>query len=462
MFKFKKDFWWGAASSGCQTESDKDKPNLNIMDYWYKQTPTDFYDNKGPNITCDTYSNYKTDVKLMSEIGLNSFRTSIQWTRLIKNLYTGEVDLKQVEFYRNYFLEIKKNNIKLIVNLFHFDTPIELENIGGWTNKKTVELYFLYAKQCFKYFSDLVDYWTTFNEPIVLVDGCYLNKWYYPKISNLKLAIQAAYNTILAHCKVANYFHSYFKNDQNKKISIILNLTPTIPKNSELKHLKAAKIRDELLNKSFLNAVIKGQFSNFLIKFLNENNLMPEYDQSELNEIKKTRIDFLAVNYYQPARVQAPNNNLNNSNDLKLENWFEVYVDKKSRINPYRGWEIHPQTLYDIAIDIKNNYDNIPWIVSENGIGVGDENRFLNKQGYIDDQYRIDFIKEHLIYLYKAIEQGSNCFGYHMWTLIDNWSWANGFKNRYGFISLDTKTLKRTIKKSGYWIKQVIKDQGFE
>ena len=141
--------------------------------------------------------------------------------------------------------------------------------------------------------------------------------------------------------------------------------------------------------------------------------------------------------------------------------FFDSYEMPGRRMNRSRGIEIYPEGIYDIALMIKEKYNNIPWFISENGIGIEGEEKFI-KDGMVQDQYRIDFLTEHLQYLHKGMEEGSNCLGYHMWTFIDCWSWINAYKNRYGYVSLDLKTRNRTVKKSGYWIKQVIEDNGFE
>ena len=130
-------------------------------------------------------------------------------------------------------------------------------------------------------------------------------------------------------------------------------------------------------------------------------------------------------------------------------------------MNPYRGWEIYEEGIYDIAQNLMNNYGNIEWILTENGMGVEDEERFKEK-GKIQDNYRIDFIKNHLIHLHRAIQEGTNCKGYLMWTFIDSWSWLNSYKNRYGFVELDIDTQKRTIKKSGEWFREVSENNGFK
>jgi len=459
-YKFKKDFWFGAATSGPQTEGDAGKKNQSIMDYWYQQTPSDFYDQVGPTLVDDTYHEYKKDASLMKQINLNSFRTSIQWTRLYDDLEKETINEDAVKFYRNYFSEIKNQNIQLVVNLWHFDLPIIYEKNGGFSNKEVVKKYQNYAKKAFELFGDLVDYWTTFNEPIASIEACYLYQWHYPKEVNFKKAIQVGYGMILAHSLAVQEFHQLFKDQPTKKIGTILNLTPTYPKDDSKENIEAAKIRDLLFNRSFLDPMVKNEFPQELVELLKNENLLPEYSEEEINIIKNNKLDFLGVNYYQPARVQARTTPF--SGQIMPEKWFENYVWPERRINPYRGWEIHPETIYEIAINIRDNYGNLPWYISENGMGVADEQQYRNEQGFIEDDYRIEFVSEHWMHLHKAIEEGSNCFGYHMWTFIDCWSWANAFKNRYGFVELNLETREKVIKKSGYWIAKVIEANEFE
>ncbi len=457
VIKFDKNFWWGTATSGPQSEGSFNKNKLSIMDYWYLTKPEDFHNYVGPLTASNVYYKYLNDVEIMSYLKLNSFRTSIQWSRLITNFETNEISEDAIRFYRSYFKKLKEKNIKTIVNLFHFDMPIELQNIGGFENKLVVKKFSEYAQICFEKFGDLVDYWSTFNEPVVPVESGYLYKFHYPKIVDFKRAVQFGYGTILAHSKVVNIFHKMFKNDKNKKITIILNLTPTYPKDDSPKNVKAADIRDLLFNKSFLHPVVYGKFPQELVALLKQENLLPDFSKEELKEIENSWIDFLGVNYYQPCRVKARETEFNEKQAMP-EKWFEHYDMPNKRINPYRGWEIHPKTLYNIAMDIKNNYKNIEWFVSENGMGVENEQRFRNEKGFINDDYRIDFIKEHLYWLNKAIQEGSNCFGYQVWTFIDCWSWHNAYKNRYGLVELDLKNQKRKIKKSGYWFKYIIEN----
>lgn len=460
---FPKDFWWGAATSGPQSEGEFNKNSKNIFDYWYDIAPENFHNNIGPNIASNFYNSYKEDIKLIEEIGLNSFRTSIQWTRLIKDFETGEPDEDGVRFYNDVIDELIENKIEPVMNLHHFDLPIELyEKYGGWTSKHVVDLFAKFAETAFRLFSDKVKYWTTFNEPIVIVEGQYLYKTHYPQIVDGKKAIQAIFNLNLASAKAIKIFKEKGYDKKGGKIGIILNLTPSYPKDVNNKEdVYAANISDQFFNRSFLDPAVKGEFPREIIEIFKKDNVLFDYTENEIDTIKNNKVDFLGVNYYFPRRIQAKINKEDVSEVWIPENYFDNYDMPGKRINPYRGWEIYPRAIYDIAINIKENYNNIPWFISENGMGVENEERYINEEGYIEDDYRIDFYKEHLEYLHKAIGEGSNCFGYHTWTAIDCWSWCNSYKNRYGFISLNLNTQEKTIKKSGKWIKKVVEDNGF-
>jgi 6-phospho-beta-glucosidase len=460
---FPKDFWWGSATSGPQSEGSFNKKHKNIFDYWYEVEPEIFFDKVGPEITSNFYNSYKSDLSMLKELGLNSFRTSIQWTRLIKDFETGEPDEDGVRFYNDIIDESIKNGIIPVMNLHHFDLPIELyNNYGGWESKHVVDLFVKFAEKAFALFGDRVKYWATFNEPIVVVEGQYLYKFHYPNLVDGKKAMQVLYNLNLASAKVVNAYRDKGYNNDGGKIGIILNLTPAYPRDAKSqKDVKAAKFADDIFNNSFLDPAVKGEFPANLINVLKEDKVIWESTEEELAIIKNNTIDFLGVNYYQPRRIKSKESDFDLSNGWMPDKYFDNYEMPGRRMNPYRGWEIYPKAIYDIAINIRDNYNNIPWFISENGMGVEGEEKYINEEGIVEDDYRIDFFKEHLEHLHKGIEEGSNCFGYHTWTPIDCWSWCNAYKNRYGFIALDLKTQKKTIKKSGKWIRKVTENNGF-
>lgn len=459
-YKFPNNFLWGAASSGPQSEgaSNIDGKCESIWDYWYSQNSRLFFDEIGPKDTSTFYKNFKKDIKMMKDVGLNSFRTSIQWSRLMPNK-SMRVNSKAVKFYNGVINEMLKNGILPIINLFHFDMPMWAQKLGGWENREVVDCYVKYAKKCFELFGDRVKLWTTFNEPIVPAEGGYLNDWHYPAVKDGKRAICVAYHTMLANALAIKEFKK-IKINKDSAIGIILNLTPTYPKNYQNKHVQAAKIQDLFYNKSFLDVAVWGVYPKELVEILKENKVVPKHTKADIEAIKNNTVDFLGVNYYCPRRAQARTKKLNSKVFLP-EKYFETYRWPMAKMNKYRGWEIYAEGIYDICDNIIKNYGNIPFYISENGMGVEGEERFINKNGQIEDDYRIEFVKEHLINLHRGITAGANCFGYHIWTYIDNWSWRNAYKNRYGLVSLDLKTQKRTIKKSGKWYCELSKNNGF-
>lgn len=461
-YNFPEGFWWGSATSGPQSEGDFNKKHKSVFDYWYEIEPEAFYDRVGPTVASNFYNSYKEDLAMLKEIGLNSFRTSIQWTRLVKDLETGEPDEDAIRFYNAVIDETIKNGMIPIMNLHHFDLPVELyHKYGGWESKHVVDLFVKFAETAFKLFSDRVKYWTTFNEPMVVVEGEYLYQFHYPKVVDGKKAMQVLYNINLASAKAIRKFRELGCNKEGGQIGIILNLTPAYPRSNSKEDLQASKYADTIFNDSFLDPAIKGEFPELLIEMLEKDNVIWDSTQEELQIIKENTIDFLGVNYYQPRRVMAKQYEFDNSKGWMPHKYFDYYDMPNKRINPSKNWEIYPKAMYDIAINMKDKYNNIPWYISENGMGVMDEEEYMDENGVVQDDYRIEFFREHLEYLHKGIEEGSNCFGFHSWTPIDCWSWSNAYRNRYGYISLNLKTQKKTIKKSGRWIKEVSKKNGF-
>ena len=259
----------------------------------------------------------------------------------------------------------------------------------------------------------------------------------------------------------AKAIEAYKALGQDGKIGIVLNLTPSYPRSTEnAEDVKAAHIADLFFNRSFLDPSVKGEFPSDLVELLKENDVLPTYEANDLEIIKNNTIDFLGVNYYQPRRIKAKETEVNK--DVFMPDWFfDNYEMPGRKMNPYRGWEIYEKGIYDICINLRDNYGNIEFYISENGMGVEGEEQYINAEGVIEDDYRIEFIKDHLAWLHKGIEEGANCRGYHLWTFIDCWSWTNSYKNRYGLIALDLATQKRTIKKSGRWFKELSEQGGF-
>lgn len=460
MIQFPKGFVWGSSTSGPQTEGriSGDGKGDNLWDYWFSQEPHRFYNEIGPDKASTFYENWEQDIDLLVETGHTAFRTSIQWSRIFPN-GRGPVNQVGVDFYRKVFERIKSKGIRLIVNLYHFDLPFALQEAQeGWESLDTVHAYVDYARFCFESYGDLVDQWVTFNEPIVPVEFGYFYDGHYPNKVDARAAVKVAYHTQLASSLAVKACHEV---GADYKIGIILNLTPAYPRSQHPADLKAARIAELFQAKSFLDPSVLGHYPAELVDLLREHDLLPATTEEQLQAIRENTVDYLGVNYYQPLRVAAPKYLKHPESPLLPDHFYEPYVMLGRKINPHRGWEIYEQGIYDIAQNIKENYGNIEWMLTENGMGVEGEEKF-RENGMIQDDYRIDFVKGHLRQLHRAIQDGANCTGYLMWTFIDCWSWLNSYKNRYGLIELNLETQERTIKKSGHWFKELSRNNGFE
>jgi 6-phospho-beta-glucosidase len=293
---------------------------------------------------------------------------------------------------------------------------------------------------------------------MVHIECGYLGDAHYPRKNDFKLAVQVGYHTLMAHTRAVEEFRKLAI--KNGEIGIILNVSPAYARSESKEDVEAKECADSLYIFSFLDPVALGKFPEKLVSLLKENNLLPQMEERDKQLIAENTVDFLGMNYYQPFRVKAPVQT--HTPAIRPNDFFSGYDMPGKRMNEYRGWEIYPEALYDVAMMMKNKYHNIPWYVSENGMGVAEEERFADENGEIQDDYRIDFMKEHLEQLHKGIQDGSNCFGYHTWTFADCWSWLNGYRNRYGFYRVDIENdCKRTIKKSGHWYKKLIEKNGF-
>ena len=460
---FPVDFWWGGATSGPQNEGRFHKPHVNVFDYHYDTKPEDFFRYVGPDVASDFYHLYESDIALFKDLGFNSLRTSIQWTRLIDDLEAGTLNPEGLAYYNRVIDALLAAGIRPIINLHHFDLPIELyERYGGWESKHVVELFVKFARRAFECFGDRVTDWMTFNEPMVVVEGQYLYGFHYPMLVDGKKAVQVAYNLQLASAKAIQAYRQINQNPSGR-VTIALNLTPAYPASQAQEDLAAAHFANLFVNRLFLDASVKGHFPEELVVILAKDGVLWESTPEELALIRDNRVDYIGVNYYHPHRVKAPEISPNSLTvDWMPQRYFNDYQMPGRRMNVDKGWEIYPQALYDIAKNLQENYDNIPWFVSENGIGVSREERYLDQAGIIQDQYRIQFFSEHLYWLNQAMQEGANCFGYHVWTPVDGWSWLNAYKNRYGLISNDIHTQTRTVKKSGWWFKDLTANHGFE
>ncbi len=457
MRNLPRDFFFGAAFSGPQTEGAyKLSGKLeNIWDTWSDERIGDFYNQVGSYVGNDFYHRYEEDIQLLKSLGLTNFRTSIQWSRLLDK--DGRLNPEGAEFYHKVLSCAKQNGMDVFMNLYHFDMPTYLFRRGGWENREVVEAYAHYAEVAFTEFAKEVKYWFTFNEPIVEPEQRYKNGIWYPFVKDMRRAVVTQYNIALAHSLAAGNFRRLRNSGVipgDARLGMINCFTPPYTKdNPSPADLEAVRMEDGLANRWWLDLAAEGHLPQDVLDTLEEKGIPAPIRPGDDAVFAMGKVDWLGFNYYHPARVQAPAKPVDeNGNPV----FSAPYIWPERRINKSRGWEIYPKGIYDFGMNLKEHYPDLEFFISENGMGVENEEQYRGGDGIIQDDYRIDFVREHLEWIAKAIEEGAKCKGYHYWAVIDNWSWSNAFKNRYGFIEVRLHDgYNRRLKKSAQWLKNV-------
>ncbi|WP_134683868.1 glycoside hydrolase family 1 protein [Brevibacillus migulae] len=460
--KIPADFIIGAASSAWQTEgwSGKKENQDSYMDLWYKNNKHVWHNGYGPGIATDFRNRYKEDIALMKEIGLTHFRTSINWSRFLTDYERAVVDDEYASYVDDVINELLKNGVEPMICLEHYELPAALfEKYGGWGSKQVVEWFVAYAEKVFERYADRVKFWFTFNEPIVVQTRVYLDAIRYPFEQNTRKWMQWNFNKALATAKVVQLFKEKGYRERNgAKIGVIVNPEVTYPRSSAPHDQEAARIYDLFFNRVFLDPAVKGEYPQELLELLEKHDIAFESTPEELQTIQVNTVDFLGINLYYPHRVKARSTAWNERTPFHPSYYYEMFDLPGRKMNPFRGWEIYPPIMYDMAIRLKEEYGNIEWFIAENGMGVENEATYKNEEQIIQDDYRIAFITDHLKELLKAVDEGANCKGYMLWAFTDNVSPMNAFKNRYGLVEIDLEDNRnRHLKKSAYWYRELIR-----
>lgn len=454
-----KDFLVGTSSSGWQIDGNAGKKpgQKSWADLFYETDPSRWHDGIGPETATDFYHHYKEDIHTMAEHGMRAFRFTIQWARLMKDPLTGEVDPDAAAWYADVIKTIREAGMEPVISLEHWDIPAVLFEKGdGWAERRTVSLYVDYVKKALELFHNDVRLWFAFTEPNIPIDNGYLKKLWYPFKHDPKAAYQAHFHKILAAANAVKISKSY----PDIVMGVMVHMTPVYAASEKAGDAAAAYYADLFEVRLYLDALLKGKIPDEVSTELDKYGILFEYEKEDLELIQENTIDLLGIDYYFPIRVQARKTPY--EGPFSPHVYYEDYIWPEREFNADRGWEIYPKAIYDTAIRLRDEYGNKPWIVSENGIGIENEGRYRNGQGMIEDEYRIDFIRRHLEQTLKAREEGCNVHGYFIWSFVDNVSALNAFKNRYGLLELDTRTLKRTPKKSLEWLKGVLEKSGLE
>jgi len=380
----------------------------------------------------------------MSDIGLTAYRFSTAWTRILPE-GTGRVNKKGLDFYDRLVDELLKRKIEPYICLFHWDLPQVLQDKGGWQNRETAFAFAEYAALVSGRLTDRVKFWFTHNEPWVAAVLGYFRGEHAPGIKNPAAGIEALHHMLLSHGLALEAIRAEAK--KPVKIGITLNLNPIYPATESKKDHDAAVRMDTILNRTVLDPLLKGTTPILEIpigKMLSKSLIQA----GDLEKIK--HLDILGVNYYCRTVVK-------HDARVPILAASQVYPEG----NEYSGmWEIYPEGIYEILMRIWHDYNpSCDLMVTENGIPVPDG---LDFDGRIRDERRIHYLHDHITQVQRAIQDGVPVKGYFHWSLMDNFEWALGYGPRFGLVYADYKTQKRTIKDSGRWFGQVIKNNRLE
>ncbi len=462
MISFPEDFVWGCASSAYQVEGawNEDGKGPSIWDT-FVHTPGKIANAETGDRTVDHYHRYKEDVALMQELGLDVYRFSISWARVLPN-GTGSVNQAGLDFYDRLVDELLDKKIEPYICLYHYDLPQALQDKGGWSNRDTAYAFSEYAQIVTTHLSDRVKVWFTHNEPWVTAMAGYFDGGHAPGIKDPLTGFKALHHIYLSHGLAAEAIRASAR--QPVKVGITLNLIPIHPATDSKKDQVAARRMDTVLNRLQLDPFLMGTspMQEFAVGRVLSKSVVKPGDLEKMHTL-----DLLGVNYY--TRTVA-----------KYDQKFPVVAAVQSypQGNEYSGmWEIYPEGLYEMLTRIWKDYfqpsssthlprevgqalSKIPEImVTENGVPVPDG---LDFDGRIRDERRIRYLRNHLYQMQRAMQAGVPVKGYFHWSLMDNFEWALGYAPRFGLVYVDYKTLKRTIKDSGRWFAKVIRDDGFD
>jgi beta-glucosidase len=433
---FGDHFLWGVASSATQTEGayDVDGKGLSIWDV--------FVTEKNKILNHDThfeasnfYENYKTDIALIKQMGIPNYRFSLSWSRILPH-GIGEINQAGLDFYHDIIDCCIENGIEPFVTLYHWDLPHELELMGGWTNREILRWFQEYTQVCATAFKGKVRHWMVLNEPMVFTGAGYFLGIHAPGKKGFKNFIPAMHHAIL--CQAIGY-NTIKAIDSETQVGTTYSCSYITPLSNSIKDIEAANRVDALLNRLFIEPTLGLGYPVDALPFLKK---VVKYTQPEDDELMKVAFDFIGIQNYTREVVA-------HSIFTPYLNAKIIPADKRKVYYTAMDWEVYPEAIYEMILKF-DRYEGVKKImITENGASFPDE--FTD--GIVDDSHRSHFIKSYLEQVLNATKTSSKVAGYFVWSLTDNFEWAEGYKQRFGLVYIDYTTQERTIKNSGWWYK---------
>lgn len=442
-FRFPEGFLWGAATSAYQIEgsplADGAGPSI-----WQRFTHSPGRTRNGEtgDVACDHYHRWPEDVALMRELGLNAYRFSISWSRILPD-GTGRVNPAGLDFYSRLVDALLENGIAPSATLYHWDLPAALDDRGGWLNREVADWFAEYARTLFGALGDRVSMWATLNEPWVVSDGGYLHGALAPGHRNLFEAPIATHNLLRAHGAAVQAFRA---EQRDGRIGLVVNLEPKYPASNDPADLAATQRADAYMNRQYLDPALLGHYPDELREIFGE--AWPEWPAEDLELIRQP-LDFLGINYY--------------TRSVSRDDPAALPVRASGVRQPQHPcteteWEVYPPALTTLLLGVRERYGEVPLYITENGAAFYDPPAPLD--GRIDDPLRVHYYREHLKAVREAIREGVDVRGYFAWSLLDNFEWSLGYSKRFGLVHVDYATQRRTPKASARFYAEVIHTHG--
>jgi beta-glucosidase len=439
---FPPGFLWGAATAAYQIEGSplEDGAGASIWQR-FTHTPGRTLNGDTGDVACDHYHRYTDDVALMRALGLQAYRFSIAWGRVLPE-GKGRVNQRGLDFYRRLVDALVAAGIRPVATLYHWDLPAALDDLGGWLNRDIAGWFADYAAIMFKAL-DGVELWATLNEPWVVTDGGYLHGALAPGHRNLFEAPLASHNLLRAHGRAVKAYRAH---GATKPIGIVVNLEPKVPASTSDEDLAATARSDAYMNRQYLDPIFFGEYPEALAGMFGE--AWPEFPATDFDDIRAP-IDFVGINYYKRGVME--------DDPAKM-------VERAAGVHQPRStytetdWEVCPPGLTDILVWFRDRYGSMPLYVTENGAAFYDPP--TAPENGVDDPLRVEYLRQHIAAMGEAIRRGVDVRGYFVWSLLDNLEWSLGYTKRFGIVHVDFHTLQRTPKKSARFYSEVIASNG--
>lgn len=451
---FPDGFLWGAATSSYQIEgaANEDGRGASIWDVFSK-TPGNVANGDTGDIANDHYHRFPQDIAVMKEIGLQGYRFSFAWPRMFPN-GDGAREERGFAFYDRLIDGLLAAGIEPLATLYHWDLPQALQDKGGWVNREIVDRFTDYSTSVVERFGDRVKKFSPINEPWVVAWLGYGTGIHAPGIKDRASAFAAAHHTVMAHAASTRAMRAVRSDIFTGPVLNQANYVPDDTNDPE--QSRAADILDAVQNRFWMDAFMKGQYPEILMKeFGKELEAVVKDGDLKFASVKN---DFIGINYYCDSRVGSPVEGVKTG--YTVSGLLGLSIDESPR-GPLTemGWPLTPDGLRNLLVRWHSEYGaQCPHIyITENGAAYGDG---PDASGRIKDDQRIEYLSTHLKAVSQAISEGCPIKGYYQWSLMDNFEWALGYDKRFGIVHVDFETQKRIIKDSGWWYKTVIDSNG--